>query len=929
MDINYNESLPSSLVKLIKEHVDDDTSQFLLQEINNTISLEYSTPPLVDEGKTFGNWTTGILPEFTRDYRNYLDQLSFEIIEQMIKSSPVRFAVEMKRAQIVSVFRNQRSWKINCIDKELGDIVRANLINILSKMALDFSYSSLVYGASFQELVWEYKTKAELGLQEESGGEKYIVAKVPNSIDPKTIDYIKRDKKGHFDGFVQKPISVLSSKEIVVERESALVIPYNEKWRNLWGESFLAPMYPIWFWYEVVLRSMVKYMERTGTPVVKVRAPSRATVTKPGTKIKVDGISWGMEIGSNLPRSNTVVIPSDRDEQGNPLWEIDYMSSTERAQPFMDILELLFQMILRAGLSADRALSQSSGGVGSYSIGEIHKEATALHNEMILIQWVYYLNQYFLPLYSLYNRGTNGPVITIETQGLDPFDRDNLKTILGVMQGSESFKDVSYKIDWDSLFTTNNVPTISDEEADARKKKQQEESLSNQENMLSVQSKFSTPSPTKQADGSLKANIPTKPPEKKLEVNSESVELEQIDLFNPYHDRGDGRFTSGRSGLGGLNSKSTAHSDAYDNVIKKSNSNIGTIFRTTGTVLGIGGLGVVGLVTLAKLSEAHNKEQKISDIKEQIEDTQNSIDELTKDWPKSNSKEEAIQLAISKLKDFGITEIPEDIKIEFTGTSSARAVGEYHADTNTLFISPEYEAGLLVGDPATVAILLHELAHSEQEHKGESDIWGNSSEIVGGGADFGDYLEGQNDLVAMMSASKLYNQPIDQYKLAELSSEFKKEQQLLGALNNRLNALNTNGKDSTTILGVDILNGGSEISAIGYPDQSKFWAGLAKANEQVNGIPAKDFLTSAHKYGFSQNESHQDLVSIFPEEMKSKGFYKEITETSGGLFGFGATTTTKIERKWPSQSEVRTWMAQHNYTDPDKAFDQMIQEAMQ
>lgn len=557
--------IPEELESLITSRLGND-ADIVLEEIKNTVKSSSVLPPLFDKGKTKGDWNTFALTDKNKinDYRPN-DALSMDVIKQMLKSSPVRFALEMKRAQIVSVFRNDRSWKVECSDDELRDVVRANLKQILPKMALDFSFSSLAYGASFQELVWEYKTLQELGVekpklpakdkpvddkpidntkkleQSTESGSKYVVAKIPNSINPATVKEILRTKEGHFNGFVQQ-VDGLSYEDIKVEKDSALIIPYEEKFRNLWGESILKPMYPIWYWYEIVLRAMVKYMERTGTPVAMVKAPARATIIKPGTKERIDGITWGMEIASNVARSNAVVIPSDKDEQGNALWELQYLNSTERSQPFLDILELLTQMILRAGLSADRALSQSSGGVGSYSIGEVHKEATALHNELILTQWVHYLNTYFLPLYSLYNRGKNGPSIWLETQGLDPTDRTNLTTLLGVSQQMESFKDIGYRIDWESLLTVNNIPLKSQEEADAHKQKAEQEALKKQEDMLGMQSKFSTPSPTKQPDGSLKANMPNKPATDKKVDTTKKLE-EQLDLANPYHDE-NGRFTS-------------------------------------------------------------------------------------------------------------------------------------------------------------------------------------------------------------------------------------------------------------------------------------------------------------------------------------------------------------------------------------------------
>lgn len=481
--------IPDNVVNLIKEKLNEDDASLIISEMNDVVNLEFKlAPQLIMSGRTEGDWNVSI-PDLRNDYRPG-DALDYNIIEQMVKSAPVRFVIEMKRAQVVSVFRNERSWKIHSPDEELAEIVRANLVRILPKMALDFSYSALVYGVSFQELVWEYKNKYELGLSDTKyqSNKKYVVAKIPNSVNPSTVSKILRTLDGSFDGFVQK--QKLGYGDIVVQSDSALVIPYNEKFRNLWGESFLKPIYPVWFWYEIVLRAMVKYMERMGTPVALVKAPSKGIVRKPGTANKIDAISWGMEIASNISRSNAAVIPSDVDEGGNALWDLSYLSSTEKSQPFLDILELLTQMILRAGLSADRALSQSSGGVGSYNIGEIHKEATALHNEMILIQWLHYLNNYFLPHYSLYNKGLSGPPISLETQGLDPQDRENLTRMLAVAGSTESFAPASNQVDWETLLGINNIPLISKEEAEELRLKKQEESLANQEETLKIQSKY-------------------------------------------------------------------------------------------------------------------------------------------------------------------------------------------------------------------------------------------------------------------------------------------------------------------------------------------------------------------------------------------------------------------------------------------------------
>lgn len=515
-----------SIENIIKERLQPDEAKLVLEEISSVIKLEYQLPPLVDQGKTKGDWNQTLYNlDITEDFRPG-ELLDIDIIKEMIKSPPVRFALEMKRASITSVFRDERSWKVHCPDKDLQAVITSNLRKILPKMALDFSYSSLVFGVSFQELVWEWKTEYELGISETVNNKKWIVAKIPNAVNPETIYCIKRKKNGEFNGFVQRPFGINNgAEEIVVERDSSLIIPYNEKFRNLWGESFLTPIYPIWFWYEVVLRSMVKYMERTATPVAVAGAPSRGKIVRPDGS-KVDALTWAMEIASNVAKSNAAVLPTDTDEKGNRIWTLDYLTSTERAQPFIDVLELLNQMIIRAGMSADRSMTQSSGGVGSYNIGEVHARATASHNENILIQWVHYLNTYFLPHYANYNMGNSAPPVWIETQGLDPRDQDNLKTIINAAAQSESMQEAMVGVDWRTLFELNNYPVLSKEEQEAKMKeieKKKQEAFEQQRQM--AMDKANNVQKPNQKPVTNQKPTPGKPKEKKLTDILESMLL--------------------------------------------------------------------------------------------------------------------------------------------------------------------------------------------------------------------------------------------------------------------------------------------------------------------------------------------------------------------------------------------------------------------
>ncbi len=899
------EVIPDKIVSLIKGALPEKESSLVLESMSNTIMLETTSPPLVDRGRTEGDWNiinlvgSSDTKSAKSDVRSK-DALSTDIIEQMLKSSPVRFALEMKRSQIVSVFRNETSWNIKCTDEDLKEVVRHNLRDILPKMSLDFSFSSLVYGASFQELVWEYKTKAEMGIDADDS-KTYVVARIPNSVNPKTVKEIRRTSSGRFDGFIQKSKDPLK-QDIAVPVESSLIIPYDERFRNLWGNSLLKPMYPMWYWYEIVMRSMVRYMERTGSPVVVVKAPSRATVIKPGTNERVDGISWGMEIASNVSRSNAVSLPSDTDDDGKAMWDIDYLKTSESSQPFMHILELLTQMILRAGLSADRALSQSSGGVGSYSIGEIHKEATALHNEMILTQWIHYLNTYFLPLFSLYNSGTQGPRIWMETQGLDPTDRQNLTTMLGISQNMESFKDVGYQIDWESLLTINNIPLIPKEEAESLRKQKEEENLKRQEDTLAVQSKFQSPSPTKQPDGSLKANLPTKAPEPK-QVDAEEDDV-IIELNNPYRDKL-GRFASGNS--------RGARTSAKQQVTGKIEKSPGSIFRTTAKVLGLSGVvGTVGVVALATLSDndpqispgqSDDKGDEDNLGVRTVEEVQNDIDKLSKDWPKFSSTDELVNSGSNVMKEFGF-DMDQDVSVSVTNNIRSGAAAQYDYTTNTLEILPEIAENVADGAPTPIQVVLHELAHSNQEVPENFEDTGFMKEDWSY-ENYTSLVEAQNDLATLGIMSNIYG--------SEMSyDDMEKDTEAYYRLTMERDAINGDNTPKSYITGV------------GYENEAKVFSRLVHNTAEITGQSRIDVLSNIHNDGFSLERQHDILYEAFPEEMEDGGYYsRTIIGKAAAVFG---NTRVGVTRDFPSMAELDRWMDNHGYVSKDLAFEQMMKD---
>jgi len=490
--------IPEGISKMMSEKFGDDANTLLSGMAEIMLEDKPSIPTAPTTYHTYGD--QNVLFASGKAIRPG-SALDFDIIDEMLKCGAVLFVMEMKLAAIMSVWRNDRSWSVESPDEELKSVIEANLRRVLPRMMLDVTRSSLTYGASFSELVWEMRTKYELGISDTAGGKEYAVARVPKSCNPSTIDSIKINEDGSFNGFVQKPRLTLlgsSMSEIHVPADQALVIPYNGKFRNLWGESYLKPLYPIWFWYEVAMRAWVRFMERQGTPVAVCYAPSRAQVRRPGTNTLVDAMTWGLTIAGNISKSNAAVLPSDvHPETGAALWRLEYLSSGDKGDVFTSAMEILTQMMIRAGLSADRSLTQSSGGTGSYNIGEIHNAATQGHNELILIEQLAYMNEYFVGKYAQYNSGENGPPAWIVTEGLDPSEKERIFKLLNIGGNSASFQDALMRIDWKSVYEVSNIPTLSDDEFALIKKEMEDQAKRKQREMMEMSVDTKAPFPPK------------------------------------------------------------------------------------------------------------------------------------------------------------------------------------------------------------------------------------------------------------------------------------------------------------------------------------------------------------------------------------------------------------------------------------------------
>lgn len=789
------------------------------------------------------------------------DTLDFEKIKAMDTSGVVQFAFRMRQAQLMQVFK-PGNWGTASPDQELANEYEANLKQVLEPMMYGLLDNGLRTGAGICEIPWENKTKWQLGLSKNKQQKTVTVMGQARHVDTETVVAFRRDGKGRFNGFKQDPKisrvavypvkgSAKSFEEIKVERENSLVITFQERNRNKWGISLYKAMYPLWFWYQIILRSMVRYMERMGTPVTVVDAPADKTVIKPGTTDEVDAMVLGLQIAANAAKSNALVVPSNVDPKtGNPMWGIRYLTAQERAQPFVDVLEKLSIMILRAAFFADRSLT--GGEIGAFNLGEIHQAANSLYDQMVIMTIVHQFNEHISPRFAQFNRGINAPPLYLAVIGIDIKQRDLLFKLLGVGGNIPSAQEAMARIDWVEMASAVGAPTISEEEREKQRKKMEEEALGRQKKQIEMQKEAGMSAgsepfkdkaggmPKKEAEEQAKKNGKAKDSaelidqligallENNLIMPIMVSEEEQIDLFNPFRDAL-GRFASGSGRGGGKGkgrgkrrggkSKSEALSkEQRDDVIAEARNNPGKFSKTTSRLLKLGAVaGSVGLIAIA----SRRDDPYLADIGEGVVNAANNI---------------------------GVTIPIDELALKY-GFLPSIIRGRYAPFSNKLIMNKDLKARLEAGDPLAIHTLIHELAHSAQETgptaKGPSDETLDEYKNMDSRSrhHYKRNAEYHNELVSLMIESQMAGEPITDERLRERGEAWARE------------------------MGYEDEEPGH---ASFYADGAMEWARLAMAVNDNDPAKASDWVIAVHD-DLRPSFQRDTLISLFPEKMASYG----------------------------------------------------------
>jgi len=345
--------------------------------------------------------------------------VSIETRKRMRLDPQIRLALAAIKAPIMGM-----SWRAESADPVVAGFVESALRPVWRSLVRS-ALKAVEFGFQVHEKVWRV---ADLTVESAEADGNPSARTFPRALtygklkdlDPASV-VILADEQGDFAGFRQLATGV------VVPAEKAFVVTFEKEWGNLYGTSRLDAAYEPWYWSRVMYAGCNRYFERKGDPPIKGRAPAEIRLDEDGNE--VNSLDEANAVIQSLRSGGTAVFPDERDEHGNLRWDFEFLLDDKRADMFLDYIQHLEVMKLRAMLVPERVLTQDAG-TGSYSLAQEHTDTFLRSEELLIQELLDQVNRYLVPQLVFYNFGPQAPAVHLSTTGLSRANRELMKELI-------------------------------------------------------------------------------------------------------------------------------------------------------------------------------------------------------------------------------------------------------------------------------------------------------------------------------------------------------------------------------------------------------------------------------------------------------------------------------------------------------------------
>jgi hypothetical protein len=325
------------------------------------------------------------------------DKISYKVYDRMQRDAQINLGLSLIKKPIehVNISAESTSDSVKALVQWTFDKIYVRLVRDLL-MAVDFGHSYLEKSwQRIPNLVLKKKKESINETIEEVVYDQEALLLMPYSIHPESYTVIV-DKHGELHSIKQTG----RGKDAVIKRSKLITYINNMQYGNWFGISRLKPAYSWWYWGEIVLQFMMKYLERKSSPPIIVRAPIGVSTDSAGQP--VNNFALALKLGNSLISNAVGVLPNVLDPKtGKPLWDAEYLMDDQRIFMFIEVLKYLDIMKMRALQVPDTVAIQSSKG--SYGQSDAHSDIHLMLEESVIREIESVLNNQVVPYIIKYN----------------------------------------------------------------------------------------------------------------------------------------------------------------------------------------------------------------------------------------------------------------------------------------------------------------------------------------------------------------------------------------------------------------------------------------------------------------------------------------------------------------------------------------------
>jgi len=308
----------------------------------------------------------------------------------MAKDPNICLALALIKAPIFGL-----DWRIEC-DEETAKEELTATVKRLWRDLVRTSLTAVEFGFAPHEKIWTLDGQGKPDLKQ------------LNDLQPWYTTVLVDKTTNRYAGLRYRPAGRLSTfGEVFIPAEKSFVFTHGKAYGSLYGVSRLEPALDPWNDGRNARRNLGAYLKRKGDPPIKGRAPAETRHDANGSEI--DCMEEALKNLRALESGGVAVFPSEFDDEGNPVWDAEYMKVPERAAEFLDALKYHDDRAFRGTLVPEAVATHDN--VGAFAAIQQYTDTFMTLENLLAEDFLAHATQYIVqPLAAL----RYGPAIEVE-----------------------------------------------------------------------------------------------------------------------------------------------------------------------------------------------------------------------------------------------------------------------------------------------------------------------------------------------------------------------------------------------------------------------------------------------------------------------------------------------------------------------------------